>query len=242
MCTKNNSNIGVIIMKIKILTPENIEVEYSLAHLGSRTFAFIIDYTVESIMTIIIGVILWCIYRYAPFFWDAYTGWILGISLILFFIIHLGYYIVLEMNMNGKSLGKKIMKLRIIRDNGQPLTLKHSIIRNLFRVFIDIFGIGPVLMFLNKKHKRLGDIVASTIVVIEEDREQPVTLENLQKNYEGFNYHITQEEQDLLREYFTRKNELRDYEKLRIKLRLYFAKKFERQGILEEWKEFINSL
>lgn len=234
---------GVILMKVKIITPENIEVEYSLANLGSRTAAFIIDSIIEGLILGVLLLILWLIQNYAPFFWQAFYGWIVGTFTVVWFFTYLGYFVFLEMNMNGKTIGKKIMKIRTIRNNGQGLTFKHSLIRNLFRIFLDLFGIGVILIFLNKEHKRLGDMVASTIVVLEEDKSQPIVLESLLESTTGnYNYYLTQEEQDLLREYHSRKGSLEDYQELSKRLRLYFAKKFDEQGVLEEWKDFINNL
>ncbi len=230
-------------MKIKIITPENIELEYSLANLGSRAAAFIIDSIIEGLIFSILLLILFCIYKINEPFWEAFYGWIWGIFTIVSFVIYQGYFIFSEMNMNGKTIGKRLMRIRTIRRNGQSLTFKHSLIRNLFRTFIDVFGIGVVLIFLNKEHKRLGDMVASTIVVAEEDKTRPVSLESLLKSNQGtYNYYLSQHEQDLLREYYSRRYYIEDSEELRKRMRLYFAEKFEREGLLEEFKDFINNL
>lgn len=228
--------------KIKITTPENIEVEYILAGLGSRTAAAIIDVLIQSVVTIllIIGVLL--VMNFAPEFWEAYYGWVIGMCLLLFAIISYGYFVALELSMNGQTLGKRFLRLRAIRKNGQPMTLSHSAIRNLFRLFVDSYGVGVVVMFFTKEHKRLGDFAASTIVVIEEDKVRPVTLEGLQSIDEKFSYYISKEERELLRDYFERKSIMENYEELRQELKAHFTRKFEALGALEEWKGFINSI
>lgn len=228
--------------KVKITTPENIEVEYVLAGLASRTAAAIIDTLIQIIIFIMLAAVLVAIRYKLTKLWYNYYGWIIGISLIIYTAITYGYFILMEIKMNGQTFGKRIYKLRTIRNNGQPITLKHSAIRNLFRVLIDSYGVGIVMMFFSKEHKRVGDLLASTIVVIEQNAVRPVTLDSIQKLNELSSYHISEKEKELLREYFERKAEMEDYTQLRENLKLHFTNKFEALGILDEWQQFINEL
>lgn len=227
--------------KIKITTPENIEVEYTLAGVGSRTAAAFIDTLVQGALLLVLGISLLLIARNAPVFWNDFYGWILGISLIIFALISYGYYIAMELTTNGQTLGKKVLKLRTIRNNGQSITLKHSAIRNLFKMFIDIFGIGPVFMFFNKEYKRVGDFAASTIVVSEDKKEAPITLENLMRN-NNMDYYLTKEESQLLRDYYNRKGNLLNYEELTEELKDHFRNRFNSLGVLEEYKDFVDRM
>ncbi|WPC44571.1 RDD family protein [Clostridium sp. JS66] len=228
--------------KIKITTPENIEVEYTLADVASRVGAAVIDIAFQCLVYIILIIAILLIKYFSIEFWTDCYGWIIGISIIISMLINYGYFIYAELNMNGQTLGKKVLKLRTIRCNGQPLTLKHSSIRNLFRIFIDTFGVGIILMFFSKEHKRLGDFAASTIVITEENKSRPITLNNVGRVNENLNYYISNEENQLLREYFERKNSMDNYSELREELKCHFTKRFEELGILDEWKEFINNL
>jgi PHD/YefM family antitoxin component YafN of YafNO toxin-antitoxin module len=178
----------------------------------------------------------------SPDFWSKYYGWVIGISIFLFAVITYGYFIVMELTMNGMTLGKKLLKIRTIRNNGQPITLKHSAIRNLFRVFIDNYGVGVVLIFLTKQHKRIGDFAASTIVVVEESKTAPITLESLQRFNDKISYYISEEEYELLREYLERKSSMENPDEIREELKLHFTKKFEAMGVLDEWEGFIKEL
>lgn len=228
--------------KIRIMTPENIEVEYNLASLGSRTAAALVDTLIQGIILLLIGIAVFLIAWYSTNFWDEYYGWIIGISLIIFALINYGYYIAMELTMNGQTLGKKLLKLRVIRNNGQSLALKHSLIRNLFRVFVDVFGVGIVLMFFSKQHKRVGDYVASTIVVAEESKEAPITLDTLMKSSNSFEYYLSKEEQDILRDFYNRKDKMENYNELQEELKNHFTKKFEKLGTLGDYQNFINQL
>jgi uncharacterized RDD family membrane protein YckC len=228
--------------KIKITTPENIEVEYTLADIGSRTAAVIIDALVQGLFLLLLVVAIILMMVYSQDFWEQYYGWIIGVSLLIYALITYGYFIAMELSMNGQTLGKKVMRLRTIRTNGQPITLKHSAIRNLFRVFIDMLGIGAILIFFTKQHKRLGDFAASTIVIAEENKSRPIILEDLYRSNDNLSYYLSKEEQELLRDYLERKNSMKDYSELREELTNHFQKRFQALGRLNEWESFIKRL
>lgn len=228
--------------KIQITTPENIEVEYTLADVASRTAAALIDMLIQGVALLALALAIFLISVFAPLFWDAYYGWIIGISLLVYAVLSYGYYIFMELNMNGRTPGKKLLKLRVIRKNGQPVTLKHTAIRNLFKLLIDSYGIGMVFMFFSKERRRPGDFAASTIVVIDGEQTRPVSLESLQKINEHFAYYFTEEELNLLREYTERKNRLEDSSKLRSELARYFTAKLTAAGAGAEWESFIREL
>ncbi|MEN6315160.1 MAG: RDD family protein [Clostridiaceae bacterium] len=228
--------------KIKIITPENIEVEYTLADVASRTAAAIIDTLIQGAVLLLLGISILIIRNFAPDFWYVFYGWIIGIALLIYTVLCYGYYIYMELNMNGSTLGKKLLKLRTIRSNGQSLTLKHSVIRNAFKILIDSFGVGIVFIFFSKEHKRLGDMAASTIVIAEITKTRPVTLESLQKINEHFSYYLSEEEQDLLREYLEREHRMSDSSQISSELKKYFSDKFEAQGVLNEWENFLSKL
>ena len=228
--------------KIKITTPENIEVEYTLAGLGSRTGAGLIDMLIQSVIFLILGIALLLIGYFSPGLFEEYYGWIIGGTLFISALISYGYFIAMELNMNGMTPGKKFFRIRTIRNNGQPITIKHSAIRNLFRVFLDVFGVGIVLIFLTKEHKRVGDFVASTIVVTEEKRVTPITLDSLQKISDHYRYLISEEEYEILREYVQRKNDMKDCSYLKEEIRMHFGKRFDNQTNSSEWNTFIDEL
>lgn len=228
--------------KIKITTPENIEVEYTLAGVGSRVAAAFIDLVLQAAVIIVLIIAIALIAANARVFWALYYGWVIGISLFLLAVIVYGYFIVAELTMNGMTIGKKLLKIRTIRSNGQPITLKHSAIRNLFRLLIDMLGVGVVLIFFTKQNKRIGDYAASTIVIAEESKTAPVTLESLQRVQDRVSYYLSQEEYDLLREYLQRKSSMENPAEIRAALRNHLTRKFEAAGVLEQFEELVRSL
>jgi hypothetical protein len=97
---------------------------------------------------------------------------------LLTFFIFWGYYLFFEMAWNGQSPGKRRLGLRVIRTDGSPITFTESLIRNLIRLFDFLpayYGVGVVAMFINSQTRRLGDLVAGTLVV----HDRPVTLDSL---------------------------------------------------------------
>jgi uncharacterized RDD family membrane protein YckC len=85
---------------------------------------------------------------------------------LLFFLVVMGYYIALESSM-GATIGKKVMGLKVVADNGE-LTLGAVVIRTLMRI-VDalpfLYLVGFLTMAIRSDHKRLGDMVAGTNVV-----------------------------------------------------------------------------
>lgn len=227
---------------IKIMTPENIELEFCLAGLFSRAAAAMIDTLIQMCFMMLELVVIIIIDINSKEFFDKYIGWIVGTSLIVGVLILYGYYVVLELNMNGKTLGKKIMNIRTIRMNGQPLSLRHCLIRNLFRVFIDNMGIGVVMIFLSQEQRRVGDLAASTVVIIDEKKKMPCTLDTLEGMDDELRCYLTKEEYELLKEYAMRRSTMKNYEGLRNKLKEYFTEKSMQLGNYEKFKRFIDAL
>ncbi len=84
------------------------------------------------------------------------------------FVIELGYFVIAEQLMSGRSPGKALVGLRVVRDGGLPISLRDSLVRNLFRA-VDIlpssYLVGLMAMLASRQGKRLGDLAAGTIVI-----------------------------------------------------------------------------
>lgn len=152
--------------RYEIITPEQVKITYSIAGIGTRSLAVGIDMLIQgaAMFFIVLG-----------FYYMAGTGalseslYLAGIILaaaLLFFV----YFIVFEIAMDGKTPGKAAVGIRVLYTNGQPVSFYGALMRNLFRLldFLPAFyGIGVIALFVSKDARRIGDIVAGTIVVID---------------------------------------------------------------------------
>ena len=143
---------------ITITTPDNIEIEYRLAGAGSRAAAAATDFLIQILLYAALAVPAVFIFLGGP---DSLRdlgklGWGAGALLAVLFIILFGYYIVSELLLNGRTPGKKIFGLRAIRENGMPVSFLHSLIRNIFKLTVDIFGVGFFLALLTKNNGGSG--------------------------------------------------------------------------------------
>ena len=144
---------------ISITTSQNIELEYDLASLGERIVASIIDLVIAVGYIIFMGMFT----NFSDELNYKY-GWI-----YLFLFLPVTFYSLLcETFLNGQSVGKKVMGIKVISLNGNPASFGQYLIRWLFRLvdlWIGSFVLAVILIAVSEKHQRLGDIVAGTTVV-----------------------------------------------------------------------------
>lgn len=161
--------------RVDVETPELVVVSYDLAGVGSRMNAAIIDYLVCLFLIIVVAVLGTAamprdlVARARP---DEFGGWAIAILIMAQFFVLWGYYVLFEALADGRTIGKRIMRLRVVRDGGLSVDFGTSAVRNLVRI-VDMqpgftYVVGILTMILNKQGKRLGDIVSGTIVVREE--------------------------------------------------------------------------
>src|SRR5262249_29525508 len=78
------------------------------------------------------------------------------------------YFVAMEISTGGRSIGKRVLRLRVVRDGGFPLGVRESLIRNLLRVADALpanYMVGLVAMLVSDQGKRLGDLAAGTVVI-----------------------------------------------------------------------------
>ncbi|MCP5098637.1 MAG: RDD family protein [Chloroflexi bacterium] len=164
---------------LNIDTPENVAFDYEIVGIGSRFLAALIDTLIIAIIQAFVYLVILAILGFDLDITSPNFSLIIGLLTFLSFLMLWGYYIFFEIAWNGRTPGKKAVGLRTIRQDGTPITVTESIIRNLIR-FIDFipmgYGVGVITMFIDSKSRRLGDLAAGTIVV--RDLEE-VTLESL---------------------------------------------------------------
>lgn len=151
--------------QLSIETPEQIDISFQKAGIGSRFYAALID---TSLLALILFVGYYVNRNFITELGDTLGNWLGAIGGILVFALFWGYYMVFEVTSNGQTLGKRALGLRVIKDGGYPIGFADSAIRNLVRVvdFLPFFyGAGLLTMLINGNWKRLGDLAAGTLVV-----------------------------------------------------------------------------
>ena len=147
---------------LHVVTPENIAFEYRLAGPFRRLPALLVDYFIRGLAMIAVFIVLLLTVGFVSF------GLAIMVISLLWFVIEWFYGALFETFLNGQTPGKHLVGLRVLSDNGEPIDGMQAVLRNLLRV-ADLFGgVGLVAMAMNSKYKRLGDLVAGTIVVVEE--------------------------------------------------------------------------
>jgi uncharacterized RDD family membrane protein YckC len=157
---------------VKILTPESVEIEFTLAGIGSRAVALVVDYVALGLALTLLSIIYSFLLVqlavndvFLPISVDTLELWITAIFVLLMFAIYIGYFVLFETWWYGQTPGKRYTKIRVIRDNGQPERLPQATLRSLLRPVDDILFIGFFCILLSKTEKRIGDWLAGTLVV-----------------------------------------------------------------------------
>jgi uncharacterized RDD family membrane protein YckC len=165
----------------RLLPPEGVPITFNIASVGARFGAQIMDVLITYLSVLLVAFGL---------FWLNILPLTATFSLIiiLFFLVRIPYYILAELVWNGRTLGKRIARIRVISADGRRLTPHQITARNLMKevefftpgmmlLTVDDLGWGLGLIttlwvlivlivpFTNRRRQRLGDLVAGTLVV-----------------------------------------------------------------------------
>jgi uncharacterized RDD family membrane protein YckC len=152
-----------------IETPEQTSLEFPLAGVGSRFLAIAADLAIQFVAAFIL-VLIAVFALPAINFTRLGPQWFLAGVGILIYVLNSGYFALFEAIWNGQTPGKRYAQIRVIKDDGRPISAYDSIARNFLRVVDEMpsfYIIGVLSIFLSKQNKRLGDYVAGTVVVHE---------------------------------------------------------------------------
>ena len=178
--------------QLNIETPEQVELRFPVAGIGSRFLAILVDTVVQFVAVMVLFLLLVVVVTVAtnggratvpgtakvnP---EAAAKWFIAAVIFFYFLLYWGYFSLFEAFWNGQTPGKKLFKIRVIKDTGRQITLFEALARNLLRIVDSqpAYLIGVITMLCNKQQKRLGDFVAGTIVVHDRLEEQPLLAHN----------------------------------------------------------------
>ncbi len=172
-----------------IETPERVQLAFALASIGNRFLAVVVDHFIQFVTIFVVMYAFLSISGLSEGLGEKgglvnvaqeMSKWTIAIMIIALFLIFAGYFVLFEWIWNGQTPGKRLMKLRVIREDGRPITFWESLARNLLRLFdtfpgfvIPIYSVGLITIFMSNRDQRLGDLFAGTVVVRERTDEAP---------------------------------------------------------------------
>ncbi len=151
--------------RVTIATPEGVDLELTLAGIGSRFTAAGIDFAIQILIVLSIYVVLIGLNGFGTI--DA-EGFQAAAFIIVSFVLFAGYDIAFEVLASGRTPGKRWNGLRVVREGGHPVTFVPSAIRNVLRL-VDIlpgmYIVGSVAILTTRMNQRVGDVVGGTLVI-----------------------------------------------------------------------------
>ncbi|MBX5483138.1 MAG: RDD family protein [Myxococcaceae bacterium] len=153
-----------------VATPERVALELPVAGVGSRTGAYLIDFAALGLFWVAVFFVVSMIDAEIYFEARALSGLLQGLIILGVFATQWVYWTACEVLWGGQTLGKRVVGIRVVREDGAPVGFFDSAVRNLLRLidFLPAFyALGVVTMLVTKQHRRLGDIAAGTLLIRE---------------------------------------------------------------------------
>ena len=161
---------------VAVATPERVSVSLPVAGVGYRALAYLIDATLLFLgwialyfgLTLLVSDIVGLV--------EGLSGLVQSILVLSVFAMQWLYWTGCEVAMGGQTPGKRILRIRVVREDGSPVGFFESATRNLCRAvdFLPIaYAAGVTTMLLNRQNRRLGDLLAGTLLI----REQKIDLD-----------------------------------------------------------------
>ena len=164
---------------LEVETPEHVVLDLEIAGVGSRLMAAVIDSAIVTAIMFAAGLLAAILGSFgliprSP----GGAAWVGAVVIGLAFALGNGYFILFEGLRGGQTPGKRQVGIRVVRETGHPVTLGAAALRNLLRVADFLpppYLLGLALIAFHPRGKRLGDLVAGTVVV----RDRPAPLVRL---------------------------------------------------------------
>ena len=157
---------------LTIETPEGVDLELTLAGVGSRFTSALLDYLIQLLILVALALVLGLGVGLNP----SSGGYAVAIWSVLAFLLFVGYDVAFEVLASGRTPGKRRIGLRVVLENGGPVTFPASAVRNVLRP-IDLlpgtYLVGIASILVSSRNQRLGDHAAGTLVVRERKAMPP---------------------------------------------------------------------
>jgi uncharacterized RDD family membrane protein YckC len=158
--------------QLSIETPELVAIDMYVAGIGSRFVALLVDYLIwlATLLTLIFLISL--LDPSLSHFARLGRKWATALFILIPFLMYWGYFTLFEAFWNGRTPGKRVVKIRVIQCSGRGIGLFESMTRNFLRIvdqFPLVYAVGVISILLTRQNQRLGDLAAGTLVVHERE-------------------------------------------------------------------------
>jgi uncharacterized RDD family membrane protein YckC len=193
MQENNSTHTDLLREEYTIDTPENVTFGYTIAGIGSRFIGALVDTTLLVLALVMLNIMVMLLLALLadsgtppPLDGEPTPDWVAGLLIALYSLLNFGiiwgYYLAFELLWDGQTPGKRLAGTQVVRVNGAPAGFAESAIRNVIRIvdFLPFgYAVGFVVMFSNRRARRLGDFAANTLVI---RRQNHVKLADLSLN------------------------------------------------------------
>jgi uncharacterized RDD family membrane protein YckC len=154
--------------ELSISTTQNVVINFKAASVGERMLASLLDFLIKVAYIIVIGYVFFYLLGVDRLVDSVEDSWSKFAIILFFFFPVIIYSVTLESIFEGQTIGKKLIKIKVVKIDGYQAGFGDYLIRWLFRIIENnMLGglIGLVAMIVNSKTQRMGDMAAGTAVI-----------------------------------------------------------------------------
>lgn len=153
--------------ELTINTTQNVNINFEAASVGERILAYLVDFLIKTAYLIVIGYFVFNLMGLSEVL-DDLDQWSAIAIVVLFLLPYMFYSLVFESVLEGQTLGKRLLKIKVVKIDGYQASFGDYLIRWILRIIDISFSsgvVGLIAMVVNNKTQRLGDISAGTAVI-----------------------------------------------------------------------------
>lgn len=221
---------------LDVATPERVSLSLPVAGIGYRCLAYLADLFLLFLFWIVAYFTFTLLVSDVLGFFQGLSGLTQTLVVVGVFATQWVYWTAAEVLMGGQTPGKRLVGIRVVRMDGSPVGVLESAVRNLVRIVDSlpgVYAVGCLSVLLTRQHRRLGDLLAGTLLVREEridlDKYTPATSGTLAQPASTRPERLTPEDVELILTFLTRAPGLEPEARTRLGARLV-----ERYGGLDE--------